>query len=110
MAAVLELGDAVAITESLARSDSMARRALTRNTSELNDSKTLNVQTSVTNSEERAAPNEKGQVADQTRTPAMRRKEKWQLFSLCFTLFLAGWDGGTTGPLIPRMQLFYNVR
>lgn len=44
------------------------------------------------------------------RTPAMLRKEHWQMASLCFSLFLAGWDGGTPGPLIPRLQTFYGVR
>lgn len=33
-----------------------------------------------------------------------------QYSSLCFTLFLAGWNDGTTGPLLPRMQENYNVR
>jgi hypothetical protein len=28
-----------------------------------------------------------------SRTPAMERREKVQLFGLCFSLFLAGWDG-----------------
>ncbi|KAI0759756.1 MFS general substrate transporter [Irpex lacteus] len=32
-----------------------------------------------------------------------------QYASLCFTLFLAGWNDGTTGPLLPRMQENYNV-
>lgn len=33
-----------------------------------------------------------------------------QFFSLCFTLFVAGWNDGTTGPLLPRMQSNYHVR
>ena len=43
------------------------------------------------------------------RTDAMRKKEKWHLFALCFALFVAGWDGGTAGPLLVRMQEFYHV-
>ena len=35
---------------------------------------------------------------------------RFQLFAACFTLFLAGWDSGTPGPLIPRLQEFYRVR
>lgn len=33
-----------------------------------------------------------------------------QYATLCFTLFLAGWNDGTTGPLLPRMQEHYHVR
>ncbi|KAI0052068.1 MFS general substrate transporter [Auriscalpium vulgare] len=32
-----------------------------------------------------------------------------QFASLCWTLFLAGWNDGTTGPLLPRMQEVYHV-
>jgi hypothetical protein len=32
-----------------------------------------------------------------------------QFASLCWTLFLAGWNDGTTGPLLPRMQTHYHV-
>jgi len=32
-----------------------------------------------------------------------------QYLSLCFTLFLAGWNDGTIGPLLPRIQEVYNV-
>ena len=37
---------------------------------------------------------------------------KWlevQYACLCFALFLAGWNDGTNGPLIPRIQRYYNV-
>lgn len=41
-------------------------------------------------------------------TPYDRRE--WQLFSaLCPTLFMLGWNDGTVGPLLPRMQAFYRV-
>lgn len=43
-------------------------------------------------------------------SPAVKWRARYQLFSLYFVLFLAGWDGGTLGPLIPRMQEVYNVR
>ncbi|KAI0645078.1 MFS general substrate transporter [Trametes meyenii] len=42
-------------------------------------------------------------------TPASRRKAKLQFATLCWTLFLAGWNDGTTGPLLPRIQSVYNV-
>lgn len=32
-----------------------------------------------------------------------------QLVALCMSLFLAGWNDGTTGPLLPRIQSVYNV-
>lgn len=32
-----------------------------------------------------------------------------QFLTLCFTLFLAGWNDGTTGPLLPVMQIHYHV-
>uniref|UniRef100_A0A8H7XWM1 Major facilitator superfamily (MFS) profile domain-containing protein n=1 Tax=Psilocybe cubensis TaxID=181762 RepID=A0A8H7XWM1_PSICU len=32
-----------------------------------------------------------------------------QFLSLCLTLFLAGWNDGTTGPLLPRIQEVYKV-
>jgi hypothetical protein len=38
---------------------------------------------------------------------------KWlanlQYASLCWSLFLAGWNDGTTGPLLPRIQEVYHV-
>ncbi|KAI0774901.1 MFS general substrate transporter [Trametes elegans] len=42
-------------------------------------------------------------------TPAMRLKAKVQFATLCWTLFLAGWNDGTTGPLLPRIQAVYHV-
>ncbi|KAI0322837.1 MFS general substrate transporter [Amylostereum chailletii] len=34
---------------------------------------------------------------------------KVQFASLCWSLFLAGWNDGTTGPLLPRIQEVYHV-
>lgn len=42
-------------------------------------------------------------------TSEMRRKANIQFATLCLTLFLGGWMGGTTGPLLPRIQQAYNV-
>ncbi len=33
-----------------------------------------------------------------------------QFAALCWSMFLAGWNDGTTGPLLPRIQEVYNVR
>jgi hypothetical protein len=41
---------------------------------------------------------------------AHRVRAHMQLASLCFSLFLAGWNDATTGPLLPRIQNVYNVR
>lgn len=38
-----------------------------------------------------------------------RWKANLQFFTLCWTLFLAGWNDGTTGPLLPRIQSVYHV-
>ncbi|KZT23727.1 MFS general substrate transporter [Neolentinus lepideus HHB14362 ss-1] len=32
-----------------------------------------------------------------------------QFIALCYSLFLAGWNDGTTGPLLPRIQRVYHV-
>ncbi|KAJ7683015.1 major facilitator superfamily domain-containing protein [Mycena rosella] len=36
-------------------------------------------------------------------------RERIQLFALCWCLFMAGWNDGSAGPLIPRIQKVYNV-
>lgn len=33
-----------------------------------------------------------------------------QFATLCWSLFMAGWNDGTTGPLLPRLQSVYHVR
>ncbi|KAJ7921499.1 major facilitator superfamily domain-containing protein [Mycena leptocephala] len=38
-----------------------------------------------------------------------RTQEQIQLVTLCWTLFLAGWNDGSLGPLIPRIQQVYHV-
>ena len=119
MAAVQELGDALKTVADVRVDDGQqfettraARRSFIRSDTE--GSRTI------TDSEKMQSPNEKnsrggkvteaeGEQATPSRSAAMARKERWQLFSLCFSLFLAGWDGGTPGPLIPRLQIFYNV-
>ncbi|KAJ6483841.1 major facilitator superfamily domain-containing protein [Mycena vitilis] len=40
---------------------------------------------------------------------AHRMQERIQLLTLCLTLFLAGWNDGSVGPLIPRIQAVYHV-
>lgn len=45
----------------------------------------------------------------QTISPKARKRLEVQYACLCFALFLAGWNDGTNGPLIPRIQRYYNV-
>ena len=37
-------------------------------------------------------------------------REKVVFAAMCSTLFLAGWNDGTTGPLLPRIQEVYHVK
>jgi hypothetical protein len=32
-----------------------------------------------------------------------------QFLALCWTMFVMGWTNSSTGPLLPRIQIFYNV-
>ena len=43
-------------------------------------------------------------------TPASRRMARIQFAVLCWVYFLAGWNDGTTGPLLGRIQTVYSVR
>ena len=48
--------------------------------------------------------------AEPTHLPPLSKwKEHVQFATLCFVLFLAGWNDGTTGPLLPRIQSNYHV-
>lgn len=42
-------------------------------------------------------------------TKAQRLRARTQFATLCWTLYIAGWNDGTTGPLLPRIQKVYNV-
>jgi hypothetical protein len=37
------------------------------------------------------------------------RVARAQFLALCWTLFVVGWTDGSTGPLLPRIQAFYDV-
>ncbi|KAI9463115.1 MFS general substrate transporter [Boletus coccyginus] len=43
------------------------------------------------------------------RTKAQHLRARIHFVTLCWTLYLAGWNDGTTGPLLPRIQKVYNV-
>lgn len=57
--------------------------------------------------------NEAVKPADSEPQPsALRRhviKARVQFSALCWCMFLAGWNDGTTGPLLPRIQEVYHV-
>ena len=38
-----------------------------------------------------------------------QRVARAQFLALCWALFIAGWTDGSTGPLLPRIQIFYDV-
>ena len=42
-------------------------------------------------------------------TPSMKRKAWWQFAALCGSIWVAGWNDGTLGPLLPRLQEVYHV-
>ena len=37
------------------------------------------------------------------------RVARAQFLALCLALFVVGWTDGSTGPLLPRVQIFYDV-
>ena len=37
------------------------------------------------------------------------RKARIQFLALCWSLFVLGWTDGSVGPLLPRIQQFYDV-
>jgi hypothetical protein len=38
-----------------------------------------------------------------------KRVARAQFLALCLALFVVGWTDGSTGPLLPRIQIFYDV-
>lgn len=48
--------------------------------------------------------------SDASITKIHRRRSRIQFVALCWSLFMAGWNDGSTGPLLPRIQEVYHVR
>ena len=48
------------------------------------------------------------EITERTRK-RFRRKEIVHFAAVCFAIFAVGWNDGTTGPLLPRIQHDYNV-
>ena len=55
-------------------------------------------------------PNETENITPSITSKNSKRTANIQFAALCWTLFLAGWGDGTTGPLLPRIQSVYHVR
>ena len=57
---------------------------------------------------------EAGQPATEPSAPRSRTREQiraghLQFFAACYASMLAGWNDGTTGPLLPQIQQVYGV-
>ncbi|KAM5537672.1 hypothetical protein V8D89_008750 [Ganoderma adspersum] len=54
---------------------------------------------------------ESGLVAEAVRelTPRMKHDALFQFITLCFSIFVPGFNDGTLGPLLPRIQAVYHV-
>lgn len=48
-------------------------------------------------------------TSDPPPNSSKRKEEYIQFAALCFSLFLAGWNDGTTGPLLNRIKSVYHV-
>jgi hypothetical protein len=44
-----------------------------------------------------------------TKPKRQRLRARVQFATLCWAMYLAGWNDGTTGPLLPRIQKVYGV-
>ena len=74
---------------------------------EINEAESLEMKDrTLTTNKEPATPS----TASVSNTRAHRVRANIQFTSLCYSLFLAGWNDGTTGPLLPRIQQVYHVR
>ncbi|KAI0074463.1 MFS general substrate transporter [Panus rudis PR-1116 ss-1] len=57
----------------------------------------------------KTAPGDGGAPSTASDTDPHLFREYIQYAVLCFSLFMAGWNDGTTGPLLPRIQEVYHV-
>ena len=49
------------------------------------------------------------QLDEKLLTKKESRMARAQFLALCWVLFVIGWTDGSTGPLLPRIQSFYDV-
>ena len=55
-------------------------------------------------------PNVPENITPSVTSKNSKRTADIQFATLCWTLLLAEWNDGTTGPLLPRIQSVYHVR
>ncbi|KAF8191728.1 MFS general substrate transporter [Pholiota molesta] len=55
-------------------------------------------------------PSEASMESVDTRTPRQKSRSRLQFAALCLTLTLGGWNDGSTGALLPRIQTVYNLK
>lgn len=55
------------------------------------------------------AENSAAPVPTPAQRAAFRRNARLQFFALCYSFFLEGWNDGSTGPLLPRIERNYHV-
>ncbi len=64
--------------------------------------------------QEAAVEGQESETRDQVQRVSVRRQQRVranvQFFTLCWTIFLMGWNDGSTGPLVPRIREVYHVR
>ncbi|KAI5123263.1 hypothetical protein M0805_001352 [Coniferiporia weirii] len=116
MAAVPQVGEAIGAPTEIHPVDAEATQQLKRSVEKIRsdddvveDSKSIELETSVDSPGNLTLAAVEESPDTPKKSAAMKRKARIQFATLCFVLFLAGWDGGTSGPLIPRMQAYYHV-
>lgn len=57
-----------------------------------------------------ASSAERAKTPDSRLQKVHKHRARIQFAVMCFSLFMAGWNDGTTGPLLPRMQKVYHVQ
>jgi len=57
-----------------------------------------------------ASDSKEASVSDlKAQTKRQRLRARVQFATVCGSMYLAGWNDGTTGPLLPRIQIVYGV-
>ncbi|KIJ70596.1 hypothetical protein HYDPIDRAFT_23688 [Hydnomerulius pinastri MD-312] len=62
-----------------------------------------------TSSENQASPDDCAPDVPRTKSRTQKRREQVQFLALCYFLYLEGWNDGSNGPLLPRIQQVYGV-
>ena len=65
---------------------------------------------SVTNSTGRESLGCDIHMTPEMKSKTLKSREYIQFITLCWFIYLEGWNDGTNGPLLPRIQRVYGVR